>query len=97
MTEKLKFKGWRKGQPCIVSYKGIRNGIWEGYKGGCAFVTFDNGEGVARCHRVFSSTVKAVEEKTQPKKTQPKKAQPQKAELKQLVFCFCHSFSGDII
>lgn len=68
---KLNFK---EGDKVLVSWKGIRKGVFKNQNRGCAFVYFDNGDGTGnRLHRVLATTVKADTAKKEPKK-EPEKA-----------------------
>lgn len=75
--------GLKDGEKCLVSWKGVKDGVFHNQKNGVCFVTFDNGDGTGtRLHRVLTSTVKPMPKaEPAPKAKTPAKAKaPAKAK-----------------
>lgn len=73
MTKTIKNIGLKDGEKCLVSWRGVREGVFKNQRNGVCFVTFDNGDGTGtRLHRVLTSTVKPMPKAETPKATAPK-------------------------
>ena len=69
MAKTIKNIGLKDGEKCLVSWRGVREGVFKNQRNGVCFVTFDNGDGTGtRLHRVLTSTVKPIPKATAPKK-----------------------------